>query len=160
MFVPLFLHKTGLIQSPMFYISAYFENNRDEYYERLLAVSRDGDWTGWCVFFLKAIEIQAKENQKRAGEILTLYEQKKEKIHELTHSQYFIHMLDFIFERPIFRSTELVKMGKIPPPSAKKILGDLRNAGIIKTLRQPSGRRAAIFAFAELLNIAEGKKAF
>ena len=39
-----------------------FERNRNEYYERLLAISRDDDWTGWCVFFLKAIQIQALEN--------------------------------------------------------------------------------------------------
>ncbi len=51
MCVPLFMYKTGLIQSPMFYISAFFEAHRDEYYERLLSISRDNDWTNWCVFF-------------------------------------------------------------------------------------------------------------
>lgn len=160
MLVPLFLHQTGLIQSPMFYISAYFESNRDEYYERLLKVSRDGDWTGWCLFFLKAVEIQAGENQHKASEILKLYEQKKKQIHELTHSQYTLHTVDFIFERPIFSGTELAKAGKVPAPSAKKILTDLRNAKIIKTLRKSSGRRAAVFVFPKLLNIAEGRKVF
>ena len=160
MFVPLFLHKAGLIQSPMFYVSAYFESNRDEYYDRLLSVSKDDDWTGWCMFFLKAIEIQAVENQKKATEILKLYEQKKTEIQELTHSQYTLHALDFIFERPIFRSTELAKTGKVPVPSAKNILSCLRKAGIIKVLRESSGRRAAFFAFTELLNIAEGRKVF
>ena len=29
---------------------------------RLLAVSRDGDWTGWCGFFLRAIIEQAGTN--------------------------------------------------------------------------------------------------
>ncbi|MCJ7594438.1 MAG: Fic family protein [Desulfobacterales bacterium] len=60
MFVPLFLFSIELLRSPMFYISAYLEARRDEYYERLLAVSRDGDWTGWCVFFLKALTEQAR----------------------------------------------------------------------------------------------------
>ena len=46
MLVPLFMWQTGLIHRPMFYVSAFLEANRDEYYERLLAVSRDGDWTG------------------------------------------------------------------------------------------------------------------
>ena len=48
MFVPLFLWQVGLIKSPMFYISAFFEAHRDEYYDRLLTVSRDDDWTGLC----------------------------------------------------------------------------------------------------------------
>ena len=46
MLVPLFLWQRGLISRPMFYISAYFEAHRDEYYDGLLAVSRDEDWTG------------------------------------------------------------------------------------------------------------------
>lgn len=43
------LWQQDLIRAPMFSISAYFEAHRDACYERLLAVSRDGDWTGWCV---------------------------------------------------------------------------------------------------------------
>ncbi len=46
MLVPLFLWRNGLIHAPMFYISAYFEAHRDAYYDGLLAVSRDDDWTG------------------------------------------------------------------------------------------------------------------
>ena len=59
MLIPLFLFEKKLLREPMFYISAYLEANRDEYYDRLLAVSRDGDWTGWCAFFLGAIQQQA-----------------------------------------------------------------------------------------------------
>ena len=40
-----------------FYLSAYLESNRQEYYDRLLAVSAQGDWTGWCRFFLTALRV-------------------------------------------------------------------------------------------------------
>ena len=49
----------------MFYISAHFETHRDAYYERLLAVSRDNEWTGWCRFFLEAIRAQAEDKLGR-----------------------------------------------------------------------------------------------
>ena len=62
MLVPLFLWQHSLIRAPMFYISAYFEARRDSYYDGLLAVSRDDDWTGWCRFFLEAVRAQAEEN--------------------------------------------------------------------------------------------------
>ncbi len=55
MLVPLFMWRRQLIRQPAFYISAYFEANRDAYYEGLLSVSRDDDWTGWCEFFLARI---------------------------------------------------------------------------------------------------------
>ena len=160
MFAPLFLFNSGLIQSPVFYISAFLEANREEYYERLNAVSRDNNWTDWCVFFLKTIQAQAEDNQKKAQAILFLYEEKKKQIIDLTHSQYAIHSLDFIFERPIFKSTSFVEHKEIPDPTAKRILSTLRDKGILKTLREAKGRRPAFYTFPELLNIAEGKVVF
>lgn len=160
MCVPLFMYKTGLIQSPMFYISAFFEAHRDEYYERLLSISRDNDWTSWCVFFLKAVAVQAQENQKKAQEILTLYENQKGQIISLTRSQYAIHALDFIFSRPIFKSSDFTNCDEIPVPTAKRILSVLRENEILKTLRKARGRRPAVYAFSELLNVAEGRSVF
>ena len=72
MLIPLFLYQAKLIKQPMFYISVYLESHRDEYYERLLAVSRDNDWSGWCAFFLNVIRIQAEENLAKAQAILDL----------------------------------------------------------------------------------------
>ncbi|MFZ5906090.1 MAG: Fic family protein [Nitrospirota bacterium] len=156
MCVPLFMSKIGLIQAPMFYISAFFEKHREEYYDRLLAISRDDAWTEWCMFFLYAVTEQAKNNQHKVSEILKLYERKKDQIVEITHSQYSIHALDFIFSRPIFKSTDFVKIQEIPDPTAKRILSILRDNSILKTLRESKGRRAAIYAFPELIAITEG----
>lgn len=160
MFVPLFLYKMGLIQSPMFYISAFFETNREEYYERLLAVSRDRNWTGWCEFFLIALKAQAKENQQKTSAILKLYESKKKQIHEAFRSLYAGHALDLMFERPIFKTSDLTRGAQISEPTAKRIISELRNTSIIKVLREGKGRRSTIYVFAELINIAEGKTIF
>lgn len=54
--VPLFLVEKKILSRPTFYISGYLEAHRDEYYERLLAVSRDHDWTGWAAFFAQGID--------------------------------------------------------------------------------------------------------
>jgi Fic family protein len=160
MLVPLFLWQNGVIQRPMFYLSAFLEAHRDEYYERLLAVSRDGDWTGWCRFFLQVIKAQAEENQRKAADILALYERMKREVTELTRSQYAIHALDWIFERPIFKSSDFVASSGIPVLTAKRILFALRKVGILRVLMQARGRRAAILCFPMLLNIAEGREAF
>ncbi|HCP76930.1 MAG: cell filamentation protein Fic [Pusillimonas sp.] len=160
MLVPLFMWQNGVIQRPMFYLSAFLEAHRDEYYERLLAVSRDGDWTAWCRFFLQAIKAQAEENQQKAGDILALYERMKREVTDLTRSQYSIHALDWIFERPIFKSSDFVSSAGIPEPTAKRILPALREAGVLRVLMEASGRRAATLCFPTLLNIAEGREAF
>ncbi len=160
MLVPLFLWQAKLIHQPMFYISAYFEANRDEYYDRLLAVSSGGKWSDWCVFFLKSLKSQAEENSRKASEILGLYNAKKTLLVELMHSQYGILALDWLFDRPIFKSSDFIEHAGIPAPSARRIIQKMRDSGILKVVEEASGRKAGVYAFAELLNIAEGKVVF
>jgi len=57
MLIPLFLFEQKLLRAPMFYLSAYLEANRQQYYDRLLSVSSKNDWTEWCQFFLTALAI-------------------------------------------------------------------------------------------------------
>lgn len=160
MLVPLFMWQMGFIQRPMFYISAFFEARRDEYYERLVAVSRDDDWAGWCRFFLESVRAQAEDNLTKTRAILGLYEEMKRRVAEMTRSQYAIHTLDWIFERPIFKSSDFVAAAGIPAPTARRFLGVLRTGGVLKPLAAGRGRRAAVLAFPALLNIAEGTEAF
>lgn len=160
MLVPLFMWQVGLIQRPMFYISAYFEARRDEYYERLLAVSRDNAWTGWCRFFLEAVRTQAEDNLTKAKAILDLYEGMKHRMAELTRSQYAIHALDWIFAHPIFRSSDFVSAAGIPNATARRFLRVLTEGGILGQAVAASGRRAAVLVFPDLLNLAEGKDLF
>lgn len=160
MFVPLFLFNVGLLRSPMFYISAYLEARRDEYYERLLAISRDGDWTGWCIFFLEAMKKQAEENLQKAGAILELYEVEKANFVEWTHSQHAIRALDFIFVHPIFSATAFADESNIPKSTAIRILKILRTKMIFSMLREAKGKQAAVYAYRPLLNISEGINVF
>ena len=140
--------------------SRYFEANRDEYYRRLHEISADGAWTEWIIFFLKAVEEQAKENQDKASKMLELYERKKTVFQEITRSQFAIYALDSIFCKPVFRSSDFTAQDQIPAPTARRILKELRDNQILVTIREPKGRKSSILAFAELLNITEGKKLF
>lgn len=160
MFVPLFMFGKKILSRPMFYISAYLEANRDEYIERLRRVSNDGDWIGWCEFFLKAIIGQAEANQRNVNAILALYQEKKEWITVLTHSHFAIKALDQFFSKPIFTTSDFIEKSGIPPESARRILRLAQKSGVLKTFQESRGRLPAILAFRELLNIAEGDEVF
>ena len=160
MLVPLFMARNGLLQSPMFYISAFFERNREEYYERLLAVSRDGKWTEWVAFFLKSVIEQASENQSKAQAIRGLYDDTLHRIADLTHSQYAVHAAEFLFRSPIFKASDFYREPSLTPASGRRILNLLQESGFFREVRPSSGRRPAIFAFKQLLNLAEGREVF
>ena len=154
--VPLFLWKRGHIREPTFYVSAYLEAHRDAYYEGLLAVSRDGDWTGWCRFFLQAVQTQAEDNLSKAQGILDLYEHMKQRVADLTRSRYAIHALDWMFERPIFRSADFVAETAGANRTARRILDVLCENDVLRVDVPGAGRRTAILSFPDLLDIVEG----
>ena len=160
MLLPLFLWQRHLIQKPIFYISAYFESHRDAYYDGLLAVSRNDSWTEWCRFFLQAVKEQAQDNISKAQSILDLYERMKLNVADLTRSHYAVHALDWIFQTPIFQSTHFIDSLQIPQPTARRILNQFRQGGILNEIREGRGRRPAVLAFSDLLNIAEGRQVF
>ena len=158
MIIPLFLHERGILSGPNFYMSGYLEARREQYVEAMQAVSRDGAWTDWCTFFLEGVVEQAQENQAKTQAILELYQDMQHRMAELTHSQHAVRAAEFIFSNPIFASTRFVNDAGIPRPTAQRILGLLRSHNILAVLREGAGRRAYIYAFLSLLNLAEGRR--
>ena len=158
--VPLFMFTKELLSSPGFYISEYLESHSNEYYDGLLAVSRDDDWTGWCAFFLTAVTEQARANQQKVHDLLTLYDELRDWFVEETPSQFSGRALDWVFDKPIFRLIDFVNDAGIPKSTARRLLNLFKSRGILKELIPGGGRRSAVLAFPELLNIAEGRKVF
>ena len=158
MLVPLFMWQIGLMRQPAFFISPYMEANRQAYYEGLLSVSRDDNWTGWCRFFLDAVRIQAEDNLARAQAILDLHEEMKGRVPDVTRTQYAAEVLDWMFERPIFSSVQLARETALSAPTARRILRRLCDADILHEAVPGRGRRPGLFVFPRLLRVAEGSE--
>ena len=160
--IPLFLYQKKVLSQPMFYLSEYLERHRDEYYARLNGISAEGDWNGWIAYFLRATAVQAAQNGQRVAAIQALYEEMKLAIQAATHSQYTVHLLDAIFSKPIFRTSDLAQRLNsefgIHEKTAPALLRQLRDAGILREIRPASGRRPATLCFARLINLAEGRQ--
>lgn len=159
--IPLFLYQKRDLSQPMFYLSEYLESHRDEYCLRLKDVAGEGDWNGWIAFFLHAIAAQAVQNSKRVRAIMVLYEEMKVAIQEITHSQYSVHLLDTIFRKPVFRTSDLANRLTAEygahEKTAPSLLRQLKESGILREIRPASGRRAATLCFPRLINLAEGR---
>lgn len=151
--ITLLLWKYGLIHKPHFYVSGFFEANKEEYIELMRAVSRDDDWTGWTAFFLRAIAAQAERNLETAQEITALYERMKEPFREISGSKWHLAAQDCIFENPVFKNSQLIKRSGMPKHVATRITRLLHEGGLLRELRPASGRRAALFMFEPLMEI-------
>ncbi|MFH1453960.1 MAG: Fic/DOC family N-terminal domain-containing protein [Armatimonadota bacterium] len=153
--MPLFLYEKQLLNSPMFYISEYFEAHREEYYSRLRGITSGKQWEEWIEFFLKAVIEQSKINSQKAKAILALYNDKKERLQKVTRSHYIIKVLDTLFARPIFSSTDFVDYSGIPKPTASRILQNLEKENIIMIFKKGGGNKANLYIFKKLLQIIQ-----
>ncbi len=129
-------------------------------YDGRLSVSRDRDWTTWCRFFLEALRTQAESNHAIVMAILGLYAQLERDAVDWTHSQYAVQALDWMFGRPIFKSTDFVANAGIPAPTAKRLLARLSRTRPVHCA-DGSPRKALLgIAFRRLINVAEGNEVF
>ena len=159
MVIPLFLFEKKILSRPCFYLSAFFDAHRDEYIARLRALGQPGSWTRWGAFFLEGVAIQAEANTNKARAIQDIYERLKKQVLELTHSQFAVPLLDFMFERPIFRGSDVTHLDQMPSaPMVATLLAKLKQNGILHTVREGAGRRPQVLALAELINLCEGRK--
>lgn len=156
--IPLFLYYKNVLSRPMFYLSSFLENHRDEYYKRLREISNKNNWEGWVKFYLNAVLDQSRKNSAKVKEILDYYFKMRDYIVERTRSQYAHQLLDAIFDKPIFRSGDIQKKSKIPKQSLMPMLKQLQDDNVLKILRKASGRMPAVLVFQKLLEITEDKK--
>src|SRR5665648_599114 len=99
------------------------------------------------------------KRQLRVRAILALYDEMKRRVADITRSQYAIHALDWLFERPVFKSTDFVSAAGIPAATAKRLLAVLREEGILAIVSEGRGRRPALLVYPELLRVAGSRAA-
>ncbi len=145
----------------MFYMSEYLEDNREEYYDGLLAITERGAWKNWIDFFVNAMIIQAESNLEKVRLIRNLYDETQRRVVDITHSQFSMATVNALFERPVISSTMFAdSAGFNNRVTANNMLRQLEADNVITRIREGGGRTPAVYAFPELVNIAEGRDIF
>lgn len=150
--ISLFLYEKKLLSHPFLYLSEFFEEHRQYYYELLRGVSEKQDWISWIKFFLEALATQAKKAESTGKEILKLHSAHKEKIIEV-NSIYAANLLDAVFIRPIFTTASLRKYVKIKNTQTFfSLIAKFVSAGILKEAN-PEKQRNKVYIFPELIKL-------
>lgn len=150
--ITLMLMDREVLPSPLLYLSAWFESRRDEYYDRLLAVTRRGDWEGWLLYFLRGVDRQAKDVVARIRHIGTLVERWKEELAG-ARSVFVARALDLFSMRPFWSLPGLAAALDTTYTTAQRTLRRLEVAGIVEPVG--AGRRNRIYAAQAILEALE-----
>lgn len=156
MLIPLFLYQKECICKPVFYMSEYFEADRQEYYRKLNGISSNGNWDDWIEFFLNGIIKQSNKNIEKSKEIIKLYEEMKKQFADVTHSTFAINVLDNLFKKPIISAKELATNSNITSTTTYNVLfKKLINNDLLTILRPKRGNRPTLFSFDKLIEIVD-----
>ena len=129
--ISLLLQHESLLSAPLLYLSAFFERNRDEYYQRLISVSKMGDWQGWLEYFLTGVAVQSRDAIQRSNAILDLWQQYRERFQSARSSSLTLQLIDLLFAAPYITMPKAAKLLEITPRSAGKHIERLVEAGIL-----------------------------
>lgn len=141
--IPLFLYYRSRIPLPIFYLSSYFNANKDIYIAKLANISKSKSWQEWITYFLTGVTQQADINVKKANAILLLYENYKANAKEIK-SYRFIDFLDFIFEHPIFTTNSAIEELQVSRQTCSSIFNKMEKLGMISS-RVVGNKKTYIF---------------
>lgn len=147
--VALLLVEWGVLPAPLLDLSAYLEPRRDEYYERLLAVTTHGDWTGWVRFFLDVLSHQAGDAAHRGSALHSLREKYRSRVGSARTSALLPQLVDALFTTPAMTINRAADILGVTHRAATQNVAKLVEAGIL--LESPRRGRVRFFLAKEIL---------
>jgi Fic family protein len=151
--ISLLLCHEKLLPQPLLYLSAFFERQRQRYYSLLLKVSQEGAWKSWIHFFLEGVAEQAADAVWRAGKLLELSVQFRERLARARASALLLRMADDLFQYPAMTIGGTASNLNISWRAASLIIAKLVNARIVEEV---TGRgRNRIFVSGPILNLID-----
>jgi Fic family protein len=144
--ITLLLEHWQQLSRPLLYLSLFFKQHRQEYYEHLTRVRSLGDWEGWLLFFLQGIATIAAEAALTAQRLFTLVAaDRRELLSQPTITVAAIQLFERLPAHPMISAQWAIQTLGVSKPTALRAIDTLQEASI---LREITGKkRDRIFAY-------------
>lgn len=137
--ITLLLCSEGVLQEPLLYLSLYFKQNRQEYYDSLQRVRAEGDWIAWLRFFLTGVQVTAQQATETSQIILRRFEEDSQKMEDLGRGAASARRVHhFLKKHPITSVPLAVKELGLTAPTVRSALEHLERMGIV---RETTGKK-------------------
>ncbi len=150
--ITLFLQQSGLMTQPLLHLSAYFERDRQRYYDELLNVSVTGDYERWVRYFLTGVGQEARDTIERVRQLRQTQENWRDTLRERNVSANVLRLLDEICSRLVMSAPTASRFLGITDAGARRVLDRLVDAGIVK---RNTGSRPNLYAVERLMEIVD-----
>ena len=150
--ITLYLVNKNILQSPILYLSDFFEKNRTNYYDNLTIVREKDNINQWLKFFLVGVIETARNSINTFNEIMLLQKEVDAKIQNLgSRTANAQKLINILYQIPAIKSTKVAQLIETSPSTAIKLLKDLEAMNILEEMT--GMKRNKIYVFREYLEL-------
>ncbi|HEY4217115.1 MAG TPA: Fic family protein [Gemmatimonadaceae bacterium] len=151
------LTERGALHKPVLYLSHYFKQHRQEYYDRLQSVRERGDWEGWLAFFLAGVEQVSNEATETTRRVLELRERHRREITaELGRAAANgLRVHEMLFHRPIVTVAAVEELTGASFAAANQLVRRMSEIGVLREITGYSRNRR--FRYEEYVRLFTGE---
>ena len=150
--IALLLSQWGVLPTPVLYLSAFFEATRREYYDRLLGVSRHGEWEEWLSYFLRGVARQSEDAISRAERINQLLTGWRVAAAE-RGGKTALRLIDMVAVNPFLVATFAARQLGVAFTTAQRGIERLVRLGVLA--EASDARRGRVYCARKLMDILE-----
>lgn len=147
-----------VLLKPVLYLSYFFKQHRQQYYEELQSVHHAGTWEQWLTFFLRGIAEVSEQATDTARKILSLREAHRHMITEnLGRAAGNGHrLLEHLYEHPIVSVNDVLGLIGTTYQAANNLVIRMANSGILREVTgQVRNRRFIYQSYIDLFHDSE-----
>jgi Fic family protein len=150
----LMMIERGILDEPALYLSAFFEQRRNEYYELLDVTRQTSDVFPWLRFFLIGVTTMAKEAEERAVRLTDLQRQLRTQLLEGGGTQTVVRLAERLLDLPYVTASRIARELGVSFPTAQRAIDDLVAAGILEEIT--GQRRNRVYLSRGVMDIVYG----
>lgn len=150
--ITLLLCAESVLLEPTLYLSLYFKQNRDEYYDLLQKVREESGWHEWLVFFLRGVESTAQQAFDTARRLVALFEEDRKRIATLGRIAGNVLQVHELFQRHVLMNVaDAQRRLPLSSPTIQSGIASLEKLGIVSEIT--GKKRNRVWVYTQYLNI-------
>lgn len=129
--IPIYLLSIGVLHAPLLFISPAIDGRKDEYVDRMLDVSKRGDWANWFCFFLDVVARSARSATSTIDRLEALRRDFQDRIARSGGSARFGVVADSLFVSPVVTIPKVAELMGVTYPAAQNAVKRLTEQEIL-----------------------------
>ena len=131
----LYLVQQGLLDIPVLYLSRYITQNKADYYKVLQEVRTNNDWESLVLYFLKGVEVTAKQTITLITSIKNLMQDYKTTLRSELPKIYSQDILNILFKNPYTKTDFLETELQVSKRTSLNYLDAITKIGLLEKIK-------------------------